>query len=208
MRRDTAKLCESSGAGAGKKKVDRAQLDAAFTLYYPAVMHDFYDVFSGRGQVSDRGGRPEVAEILPNLFVGEYPREEDIGWLKEEFGVSAVLNLQDADDLAGKGLSLPGLIREYRRHGIKFHRIPIADFDCQHLAQVLPQALKDLQALVQEGHRVYLHCNAGCNRAPTLAIAFLHVHHRMSLEDARDFVKARRACGPYMEILYRHFGVK
>lgn len=171
-------------------------------------MHDFYNVFSGQGQGDGRGGRPGVAEILPNLFVGEYPREEDIGWLKEEFGISAVLSLQDADDLAGKGLSLPGLIREYRQHGVRFHRTPIADFDCQHLAQVLPQALKDLEVLVQEGHRVYLHCNAGCNRAPTVAIAFLHVYHHLSLKEARDFVKARRPCGPYMEVLYGHFGAE
>ena len=149
-----------------------------------------------------------MAEILPNLFVGEYPREEDIGWLKMEFGISAVLSLQDADDLAGKGLSLPNLVQEYRRQEMPFRRTPIADFDCRNLAQVLPQAIQDLQTLVEEGHKVYLHCNAGCNRAPTLAIAFLHVCHQMSLGDARDFVKARRACGPYMEILYNHFGVK
>ena len=149
-----------------------------------------------------------MAEILPNLFVGEYPREEDIGWLKKEFGISAVFSLQDADDLASKGLSLSALVKECGQHQIKFHHTPIADFDCQNLAQALPRALRDLQALVQEGHRVYLHCNAGCNRAPTLAIAFLHVHRHLSLEEARDFVKARRACGPYMNILYHHFGVE
>jgi hypothetical protein len=39
-----------------------------------------------------------------------------------------------------------------------------------------------------------------------MVIAYLHVHHAMALDEARDFVKARRPCGPYMEVLYRHFG--
>ncbi len=169
-------------------------------------MQDFYSAFSGKGQ--GERGRPTLAEILPCLLVGEYPRKEDIGWLREKWGVSAILSLQDADDLASKGLSLPRLVRECRRQGVRFHRSPIADFNCQHLSQVLPQTLKDLEKLIREGHRVYLHCNAGCNRAPTVAIAFLHAFRGMSLEEARDFVKARRPCGPYMEVLYDHFGGK
>jgi protein-tyrosine phosphatase len=52
----------------------------------------------------------------------------------------------------------------------------------------------------------FLHCNAGCNRAPTLAIAYLHAYHNMTLTEARDFFKARRPCGPYMEVLYQYFG--
>ena len=28
----------------------------------------------------------------------------------------------------------------------------------------------------------------------------------MTLHEARDYVKERRPCGPYMEVLYRYFG--
>jgi atypical dual specificity phosphatase len=168
-------------------------------------MADFYDPFS-RHHDDGRSRRPEVSEILPTLFVGEYPRVEDVAWLKQEFGISAVFSLQDAEDLAAKNLHLPALKTEYRHRQIEFRRAPVADFDCQSLATALPAALDGLHALVQHGHTVFLHCNAGCNRAPTLAIAYLHIHHGMALDQARDFVKARRACGPYMEVLYQHFG--
>jgi protein-tyrosine phosphatase len=167
-------------------------------------MSDFY-AFTRHQRVS-RDHRPEVSEILPALFVGEYPRVEDVAWLKQEFGISAVLSLQDVEDLTAHGLSLPALIAEYRRHQIEFRRAPVADFDCQSLAVALPATLDELHALTQSGHRAFLHCNAGCNRAPTMAIAYLHVHHAMALDEARDFVKARRPCGPYMEVLYHHFG--
>jgi len=169
-------------------------------------MSDFYDPFLAH-QDDGRGRQPEVCEILPTLLVGEYPRVEDIDWLKQEFGISAVCSLQDAEDLSAKKLSLAMLEGEYQRRQVKFHRAPVADFDCQSLALALPAALEALHMLLQNGHTVFLHCNAGCNRAPTLAIAYLHVHHGMTLDEARDFVKARRACGPYMEVLYRHFGL-
>lgn len=168
-------------------------------------MTNFYDPFS-RHHSDSRSRRPEVSEILPTLFVGEYPRVEDVAWLKQEFGISAVFSLQDAEDLAVKSLSLPSLVTEYRQWQIEFRRTPVADFDCESLDRALPSALDALHSLTQDGHTVFLHCNAGCNRAPTLAIAYLHVHHAMALDAARDFVKARRPCGPYMEILYQYFG--
>jgi atypical dual specificity phosphatase len=182
---------------------NRVSLDVLRGLFYLADMADFYDPFSSvtgnAGHARER--RPDLSEILPSLFVGEYPRTEDIAWLKYEFGISAVLSLQDDEDLAVNNLSLPDLRSAYHQHGVAFCRAPVTDFNCQSLAETLPQALTELQTFVQGGDVVFLHCNAGCNRAPTLAIAYLHVHHGLGLGEARDFVKARRACGPYMEVL-------
>lgn len=180
-------------------------IDAPLTLLYPAWMTDFYHPFA-QSASELRGHQPGVSEILPNLFVGEYPRVEDALWLKQTFGISAVLSLQDADDISLKGLDIAVLKSTYREHQIEFARTPIADYDCHTLATALPQALNQLHTSIQNGRRVFLHCNAGCNRAPTVAIAYLHVHHAMSLEDARNFFKARRPCGPYMNVLYEHFG--
>ena len=169
-------------------------------------MASFYDPFSSHYTQDERPRRPEISQILPVLFVGEYPRVEDIAWLRQEFGISAIISLQDAEDLAVKGLSLPALVTECRSYQIEFHRIPVADFDCDSLDLALPSALEVLHTLTTGGHAVFLHCNAGCNRAPTVAIAYLHVHRNLTLHEARDFVKERRPCGPYMEVLYRHFG--
>jgi protein-tyrosine phosphatase len=169
-------------------------------------MSNFYDPFSSHQIIDSRPRRPEVSEILPTLFVGEYPRVEDVAWLRQEFGISVVFSLQDAEDLAVKGLSLPALVTAYRQQHIVFHRTAVSDFDCDSLDSALPSALQELQKLSQNGNKIFLHCNAGCNRAPTVAIAYLHVAQGMTLHEARDFVKERRPCGPYMEVLYRHFG--
>jgi len=149
------------------------------------------------------GNRPGVSVILPGLLVGEFPTPADAAWLRSEHGVTAVLSLQDDFDLASKGLKLAELEHAYRTHALHFHRLPVPDCDDQALALRLGDIVALLGELLRAGERVYVHCNAGMNRAPTVVIAYLHRHHGMSLSEARDFVKQRRHCVPYMLVLER-----
>lgn len=151
-------------------------------------------------------GRPSVTEIRPELLIGEFPRVEDIPWLKQEFAITAVQNLQDDEDLALNGLRESELARAYRDCEIKIVRTPIQDGSADAMGERLAAALDALTQLAGGGERVYLHCNAGLNRAPTLAIAYLRARCDMSLDEACAHVKARRACGPFMTILEDHFG--
>lgn len=146
-------------------------------------------------------GHPEFAEILPSLLVGEYPTPDDAPWLRSVQCVTAVLSLQDDADLASKGLVLREIEQAYQSHQLRFHRIPVPDCDNDFLQARLDAIVAQLGQLHDDGERVYLHCNAGMNRAPTVAIAYLHVYHDMSLGAARDFVKQRRHCVPYMRVL-------
>jgi protein-tyrosine phosphatase len=151
-------------------------------------------------------GHPEFAEILPNLLVGEYPTPDDAAWLRSAQQVTAVFSLQDDADLASKGLVLSEIERAYDAHRLRFHRMPVPDCDNDFLQARLDAIVAQLRALHDASERVYLHCNAGMNRAPTVAIAYLHVHHAMTLAVARDFVKERRHCVPYMRVLEARYG--
>ena len=168
------------------------------------------DWFSKRsdnhGHAARDRGRPSVTEISRGLLVGEFPRPEDIAWLKSEFGVTAIHNLQDDEDLALNGLRERELSEACRKSGIKFVRTQIQDGSADAMAGRLEHTLAALAKLVNSGERVFLHCNAGLNRAPTLAIAYLRAHGEMSLDEACAHVKARRACGPFMTILEDYFG--
>jgi len=66
------------------------------------------DWFSKRPDHAPRptrnGRRPSVTVISDELLVGEYPGRADIGWLKDTYGITAVHNLQDDDDLRMNGL--------------------------------------------------------------------------------------------------------
>jgi protein-tyrosine phosphatase len=147
------------------------------------------------------GGRPSLAVIRPGLLIGEYPLPEDADWLREIQAVTAVVSLQDDADLAAKGLRLRMLEAAYGARGIAFHRVPVPDGDDERLAARLGEIVALLTRLIDAGERVYLHCNAGFNRAPTAAIAFLWAHEGLTLDAARAAVKAERHCVPYMRAL-------
>jgi atypical dual specificity phosphatase len=151
------------------------------------------------------GGRPSVTVVVPGLLVGEYPTAADAAWLRSEHGVTAVVSLQDEADLAGKRLRLAELERAYAAAGIAFHRLPVGDGDTDAMAAALDPLVALVERLVAGGACVYVHCNAGLNRAPTAAIAWLHARRGMPLADACAHVKARRACVPYVRVLEAHF---
>ena len=147
------------------------------------------------------GGRPDVAVILPSLLVGEYPTAEDAGWLRTVHGVDAVVNLQDHGDLLAKNVRLTALERAYAEHGMLFHHVPIPDGDGDFLAARLDGLVLLLGQLIDGGKRVYVHCNGGFNRAPTVAIAYLCARDGRTVPDAQAFVNARRPCVPYAKQL-------
>jgi protein-tyrosine phosphatase len=150
--------------------------------------------------------RPSLAEITDSMLIGEYPRACDIEWLATEQRVTAILNLQDDEDLRINGLEIAELHEVCNRHGVTLVRSSIHDGSADDMAARLVAALTALDALIRSGRRVYVHCNAGINRAPTLAIAYLRAHGGLSLNEAMAHVKRRRACGPFMTVLEEHFG--
>jgi protein-tyrosine phosphatase len=151
------------------------------------------------------GARPDVTAIVPGLLIGEYATPDDVGWLRSRHGVTAVLSLQDEADLASKGLDLKALECAYAESGVSFYRVPVPDCDTNTLLAELDRIVALVDHLRRRDACVYLHCNAGMNRAPTVAIAYLHARQGMSLAAARDFVKARRHCVPYMRLLQARY---
>jgi protein-tyrosine phosphatase len=79
--------------------------------------------------------------------------------------------------------------------------MPVWDFDSDDLRQKLPQCVKTLDKLLQQGHTVYVHCNMGVNRSPSIAIAYLDWIQGWSLEQATDHVLRCRPCDPYVEAI-------
>jgi protein-tyrosine phosphatase len=164
---------------------------------------------SGNEPRPSRGAvRPRVTEITAYLLIGEYPRPADAQWLRDSHEVTAVLNLQDSADLGLNGLDAIALEAAYADAGIEFVHAPISDGSADALSERLDATLVALKDLIDRGRRVYLHCNAGLNRAPTIAIAYLRAARGMSLDQALAHVKSRHACGPYMTVLEERFGAR
>ncbi len=144
----------------------------------------------------------DYSEILPNLFVGTCPYgREDIRELKERLGVTAVLNLQSDEDLRERNIHWPAMERFYRKSGIESQRVPLRDFDYDHQQEHLPEAVRALEQLLSANYKVYLHCNAGVGRSPLVAMAYLHWCRKMTAEEAIRYVRERRPCSPYEDLL-------
>ena len=166
------------------------------------------DWFSKRpdhqSHVARNRGRPSVTEISLGLLVGEFPRPEDIAWLKSELGVTAIHNLQDDEDLALNGLRERELAEACRLSEMKFVR------SRSRMAVRTRWPSGSTRRWLSQPHRhgegVTCTSMQVSNRAPTLAIAYLRAHGKMSLDEACAHVKARRTCGPFMTILEDYFG--
>ncbi len=144
-------------------------------------------------------------EIIPDrLWVGVYPRNEDLGEFRR-MAISTVVSLQDQKDAAGLGIPMKKMTSAYAQAGIEFRQVEVRDFDKADLLEKLGRCVDEIgAALAQSSARVYLHCTAGLNRAPTAAAAFLIRSQGMSARQAYDYVVARRYCRPYLDVLDRY----
>ncbi len=143
----------------------------------------------------------DVDQILPNLYVGSCPETTaDLDELQAQ-GISAVLNLQTDIDFDYVGVDWPSQRAHYVSLGLEVRRIPIRDFDDTDLHGQLHEAASALNALIDDGHTVYVHCSGGVNRSPSVVIAYLYWFANWSLEDATDHVLERHPCAPVMDVI-------
>ena len=144
----------------------------------------------------------DADHILPNLLVGSCPTTaEDTDRLQRDFAVTAVLNLQTQDDFDFWGFDWEEMVARYQHLGIVVRRLPVRDFDPDDLRRNLPRCVTVLGELLNLGHTVFLHCNAGVNRSPTVAIAYLCWIEGRTLEAATEHVVASHPCEPYLEAI-------
>ena len=144
----------------------------------------------------------DPSRIQENLLVSSAPHStEDVGELAAH-GVTAVLSLQTDDDLTDNGLRWEQLERWYSSTGITARRVPIRDYSAEDLAARLDAAVAELVALLAAGHCVCVHCTAGINRSPTVALAYLVKVQGLSLVDALNLVTAARPrVQPYLRAI-------
>ena len=120
-------------------------------------------------------------KVNDQLYVGSCPRQLShiAGEMQSELGITAVVNLQMTSDIEGNCLDIIGqdalkadrnecdldavdsLRRVYEQNKILFIWIPIPDFSSTGRELMSPQAALVLKTMLDKGHRIYVHCNAG-----------------------------------------------
>lgn len=78
--------------------------------------------------------------------------------------------------------------------GIGGYRFPILDNSTQthKLYVMLPKLLGSIKKFHDKGHNILIHCQAGIQRAPTVAACYLMKYHNMNPSTAITFIKTQR----------------
>ncbi|HEV8338998.1 MAG TPA: dual specificity protein phosphatase family protein [bacterium] len=145
----------------------------------------------------------DASRILPSLYIGSAPASEaDLKELRREVALTALLSLQTDADLAVRNLSWEREAGWCRALGIEAHRLPIEDWSAQDVIAHLDEGVEALRRLLEDGQVVYLHCTAGVNRSPSIALGYLVRVGGQPIEDALvQLQQARPGARPYPDVL-------
>ena len=148
----------------------------------------------------------EVHEVADRLWVGPCPNSPEKVLALTQLGITGLVSVQTDGDLRELGMSWSLMWKFLMASGISCQRVPIRDFDDDALAAGLPLAVQAVQGLHATGRATYLHCTAGINRSPTVAIGFVHRHHGLDLDAAWQQVTDRRPSVPNRRALDQWLG--
>lgn len=143
--------------------------------------------------------------LTSDLHVGPGPGSVEDAQHLRSLGIDRLLSLQTDADLASRGLRWPVVWQMLMAQGIRAERHPIVDLDARDFARQLTAAvaaLEDLLAVDDPARppRVYIHCTAGINRSPSVALAVLA--RRMGFDAALALLgSAHPGAVPYDELV-------
>ena len=141
-------------------------------------------------------------EVATGLWVGPCPNSPERIRAVRAAGITSLVSVQTDWDLTAMGMDWQLLWRFLMAQGISAQRLPIEDFDERALAKGLSQAVEAVRASHAAGRGTYVHCTAGVNRSPTVAIGYL-VATGLDLDTAWEQVTSRHPCAPNRGALER-----
>lgn len=144
------------------------------------------------------------SRILPRVCLGSCPRQVEHVTLqmKHELGITAVMNFQTESDVVNnscgcrrnpeEAMSPETMMHLYKDTGLAYLWMPTPDMSTEGRIRMLPQAVLLLHSLLENGHIVYVHCNAGVGRSTAAVCGFLMYVLGWSLRKVQYFVTTKR----------------
>lgn len=142
--------------------------------------------------------------VYTKLYCGSTPRHTShIDLLKEQYGVTAIMNFQTAEDIQNnfpdpdafpnKDDRDPNYLFDlYERKGLVYVWIPTTDMSTSARSQMVPYAGLILNGLLTKDHCVYVHCNAGVGRSVACCCAYIHFCAGKSIRETNVIINTTR----------------
>ena len=156
-------------------KMDQTSFTYKNSLYI-RMDHEFIDDFI-------------FSEVSSNLWVGPYPKYEEIVKLRPN-GCNCIVNLQTNLELEGLILSAEQYEEVCKKTGIHFYHCPISTPD--FTSEEVYAAAKLLDQCIDKYKRVYVHCTNGLNRSVAVAILYYHLFKELPVRKAIEAVVSKR----------------
>jgi atypical dual specificity phosphatase len=139
--------------------------------------------------------------VRDDVFVGSCPRSaSDIDAIQAGTGATAILSVQCDDCRSALRIDFDEHMRKAARCGLVLRNTPMRDFDVADQRRHLTDAVVGLTRLLGDGHRVYVHCTAGINRAPLTVLGFFTFVEGLAHDEALALIRAGRPqAEPYWE---------
>ncbi len=130
------------------------------------------------------------AEVADDLVVGAYPQDaRDVGELRDE-GITRVFNLvRDLEYEEEDGRKACAAALEAA--GIEEERVEVEDYGSLLPGQI-ERAVGVVDAWLEDGERVYLHCRAGWQRSAAVAAGVVAVRDGVGIDEALARIRTRK----------------
>jgi protein-tyrosine phosphatase len=123
------------------------------------------------------------------LLIGAYPTDAGDVELIARNDVDALFNL--CEDREYQDGEREVVERALRAHGLEERRLPLVDYGGLDVDQ-LDRAVGEVEAWLEDGRTVYLHCRAGWQRSATVAAGVVARREGLGIDDALRAVRHRK----------------
>ena len=132
-------------------------------------------------------------EIREDIVIGSCPMTSaDIDQIIAKLEVTAILSLQSDECRSHFDIDYGALCNHGKKRRLTIVNAPMLDFDPPDQRRNLAEAVRSLHSLLAAGHRVYVHCTAGMNRAPLVVLAYMTFVEMQAFDLALATLKAAR----------------
>ncbi|XP_068579659.1 dual specificity protein phosphatase 13A-like [Cebidichthys violaceus] len=123
-------------------------------------------------------------EVWPNLYLGDMSMSHDkLGlW---QLGITHVLNAAHGK-LCCKGSD------DFYGTTVRYYGIPANDLPTFDLSPFFHPAAEFIHQALTSGGKVFVHCAVGVSRSAALVLAYLMIHHQLSLLSSTRCVQQKR----------------
>jgi serine/threonine/tyrosine-interacting protein len=129
--------------------------------------------------------RREMQEIVKGLFVGPYSCARNIDLLRSK-QITHMLCIRDITE--------NHIIKQHFPTDFNYYILDVSDRADSNLIPFFHASNSFIFDALAAGGKVFVYCNNGISRSPSVVICYLMQHHALSYKDAFSNVMQKRFC--------------